>query len=119
MGDNSHSAERRPAMTLEKAQADMRRRLREPKKVKPDTTARDTAIADYFAANSKILPGEIAAHFGLPLNIVHEVLKDKRYRNRMIIQIYHCDPKATLEGIGRMFGITKERVRQIVAAAKV
>lgn len=61
--------------------------------------------------------GHIVA--GIPPIVLHPILMDLEERNEAIVAMAQQLPPLALEDIGLRFGLTRERVRQILAANRV
>jgi RNA polymerase primary sigma factor len=79
----------------------------------------DSALEDFVQDNAAVAPMDAAA-FRLLQDQLEEVLDDLPIREKRIVQLRFglLDGRTrTLEEVGRVFGVTRERIRQIEAKA--
>ncbi len=84
-----------------------------------DSGDRDSELQD-FIADEKILPPDQESSRRIVQDQVREILNDLPEKERKILELRHGlvdGVQHTLEEVGRKFGVTRERIRQIEAKA--
>lgn len=84
-----------------------------------DSGDRDSELQD-FIADDKILPPDQESSRRIVQDQVREILNDLPEKERKILELRHGlidGVQHTLEEVGRKFGVTRERIRQIEAKA--
>ena len=79
----------------------------------------DSHLGDLIEDPAALVPGDVATH-QLLKEQVGDVLQSLTYRERRVLQLrFGLDDgkQRTLEEVGREFGVTRERIRQIEAKA--
>lgn len=87
---------------------------------KPISEDDDKSTLGEFIADDKILPPDVQASQRILSDQIKEILNDLSPKERKILEMRHGLSDGvmhTLEEVGREFGVTRERIRQIEAKA--
>ncbi len=104
---------------LEKAHQIIRLTQRPLSLEKPVGEEKDSMLADFLAEDKLVSPDEVASHELLKEHL-GQVLASLTPREREVLTLrYGLDDgrQRTLEEVGKIFGVTRERIRQIEAKA--